>query len=254
MDSYSFKKMDNNSYNDMNIINNINNINNQSSNNKIIFNNNSLTLYKTDNFDLMLKQDKSTQTDYKLLYQKEEKKENDKKKEKEEKEEKEESKQKKRKFDADLMRDKIFKYFNKMVYNWLKISENKNDKINIYYFKFKNNKTIINECMNKQLKNLFLDQKENNAALGQRLKKTNNKLLIEKLQYRYEDIYKLFISQKEKINETKELLDNFYFLDDFLEELKKKNENNEYLSRLKEVALNYEIWKNKKAHLWGKKK
>ena len=254
MDSDSFQKKVNESYDDMNNINNINN-NNQSNKNKNIFNNNNLTLDRTVKFYVMMKNPKIdawTQTNYKLLYQKEEKKEKDKNEDNEENKEIVNNKQKKRKDDADLMRDKIFKYFNKMVYNWIKNTKNNNDKINIYHFIFKNNKTTINECMNKQLKNLFL--KEIDGKLDQKLKQINNNLLIKKLEYKYEDIYKLFISQKEKINKSEELLKDFYFLDDFLEELKKKKEDDEYLSRLKEVALHYDKWKDKKTHLWGKKK
>ena len=137
MDSDSFQKKVNESYDDMNNINNINN-NNQSNKNKNIFNNNNLTLDRTVKFNIMnnLKIDAWTQTNYKLLYQKEEKKEKDKNEDNEENKEIVNNKQKKRKDDADLMRDKIFKYFNKMVYNWIKNTKNNNDKINIYHFIF----------------------------------------------------------------------------------------------------------------------
>ena len=183
------------------------------------------------------KKDESTQTEPNALYIKEEDipittnevKEN-----------------KKRKFSPDLIRDKIFKHFNKMLFNWISKTKNDDDNIDIISYQFeKNNKQCILESMNKSLKELFISENQ-----IEELQNINNELLISKLKFKYEEIYKIFISEPEQINPENyvdNFLDNFQVLRDFLETLKGK-ETKEYISKVKDIALNYEKWKNKKMH------
>ena len=63
----------------------------------------------------------------------------------------------KRKDHADLIRSKLFNYFNKMLYNWIISSKGKNDKITIQqYFLKQNKKDNIKEVMTKKLKDIFI--------------------------------------------------------------------------------------------------
>ena len=161
-------------------------------------------------------------------------------------EEEEDEPKSKRKISPDLIRDKIFNYFNKMIYIWL-ITKNKNIEINQYSFK-KNNKTIISETFNKSLKDLFISKTQVND-----LDKTINKLLKNKVNLKYEEAYKMFIYgvDKNEKDKKKEFLENFPFLEDFLKQMEGK-ENNEYISRVREVATRYHEWIDKKIHLFKK--
>lgn len=153
---------------------------------------------------------------------------------------------KKRKYSPDLIRDKIFKYFNKKLFFWISISKTKEDNIDIISYQFeKNNKKYIIEAMNKSLKELFIPKNK-----IEEIKNINNELLKYKLDFKYEKIYKIFICDSNKINPKDYLenfLDKFEFLDDFLVSMKGK-ETEEYIGKVKAIALNYENWKNKKMH------
>ena len=63
----------------------------------------------------------------------------------------------KRKNCTDLIRSKLFNYFNKMLYNWIISSKDQNDKaiIQQYYLK-QNKKDNIKEVMGKKLKDIFI--------------------------------------------------------------------------------------------------
>ena len=98
--------------------------------------------------------------------------------------------------------------------------------------------------MNKQLKELFLlDINDINQI--------DNELLKQKLELKYEDVYKNFISGSYTINLDEELYENFQFLDDFLRNMM-NTEEEEYINKVKKIALRYDDWKNKKIHLFKK--
>ena len=144
-----------------------------------------------------------------------------------------------RKYSSDLIRDKLFKYFNNILFYWLMKSKTNNSDVNIKKFQFeKNNKKCISEAMNKKLKDLFVSENEIN--------KIDNGVLRQKLEFKYEYIYKLFISETRNSTESDDLLENFKFLDDFLKELELKKEKLDYILKVKNVALSYDIWKDKK--------
>ena len=207
------------------------------------YNNNNLIFKETDHFEIKGKSTREigTQTNFNYLYKEEEKliKTN-------------------RKYQDDLIRDKIFKFFNRMIYNWLKSPENEkekdNDDIVILNFHFqKNNKSYINDSMNKLLKDLFIYPEKD---LEEKIKKINNDLLKYKLGLGYKYVYNIFTSNKVEIKESEEFLKGFVFLDEYIEQLKEKEKyekNDEYFVRLKTVALNYNDWKDKKARLWKNK-
>jgi hypothetical protein len=158
-------------------------------------------------------------------------------------------------YQADLIRDKIFTFFNGMIFDWLTSTKNEKDcDLDIINFRFsKNNKECINDSMNKRLKELFLYPKKD---LEEKLKQINNELLKYKLELEYKYIYNIFISNKDSIKENEEFLKNFVLLDEYIEQLKlnpKFEQNQEYITRLKKVALNYNEWKDKKVHLFKKK-
>ena len=142
-----------------------------------------------------------------------------------------------------------------MIFNWLTNSKNEKDNydITITYFQFtKNNKKCINDSMDKTLKELFIYPIED---VEEKLNQINNNLLKYKLGLEYKYVYNIFISNKDLINEREEFFKNFIFLDEYIENLKLKKkyeQNQEYIERLKKVALNYNEWKDKKVHLWKK--
>ena len=160
-----------------------------------------------------------------------------------------ELKNKQRKNSPDLIRDKIFKFFNKKLFHWILESKTDNDKIDIISYQFeKNNKQCILKAMNKYLKELFISK--NQIEEVQNIK---NELLKYKLEFKYEDIYKIFICDRKEVKPEKYLehfLDKFEFLGDFLKSLEVK-ETKEYINKTKDIALNYEKWKNKKMHFSG---
>ena len=189
-----------------------------------------LTIIKIENFEVHFKENNSTQTESSPLS---------------DMIDEIPSKKKTRKYSPDLIRDKIFKNFNKILYNWIYSSKNENDNINIIQYNLeKNNKKCISQAMNKQLKELFLlDINDINHI--------DNELLKQKLELKYEDVYKNFISESCKININEELYKNFQFLDDFLRNMM-NTEEEEYINKLKKIALRYDDWKNKKIHLFKK--
>ena len=148
---------------------------------------------------------------------------------------------KSRKDSADLIRDKLFKYFNNILYYWIIYSKSENIDIKKYQFE-KNNKKCIAEAMNKYLKELFISINEIN--------KIDNNILKQKLDYKYEDIYNIFISEPEESIKNKKLFKNFKYLKDFLKELELKKESEDYILKVKNVALSYEEWKNKKIKIY----
>ena len=188
-------------------------------------------LYITNN-----KKDQSTQTEPNALYIEEEDIPNI----------INELKNKPRKYSPDLIRDKLFKYFNKMLFKWIGISKTDNDNIDIISYQFeKNNKQCILNSMNKYLKELFISKNQ-----IEEIQNIKNELLKFKLEFRYEDIYKIFICEPKEVkpeNYLDNFLDKFAFLEDFLKSLEVK-ETKEYIKKTKDIALNYEKWKNKKMH------
>ena len=156
----------------------------------------------------------------------------------------------KRKISPDLIRDKIFNHFNKVLYIWL-TANIKDDKPEVIQFTFQqNNKTKISETMEKQLKEIFFDPEEIN-----RLNITDNEFLKEILELKYEDIYNIFIGQpknSEEKNNTK-FLNHFSYLSDFLKEMEGK-ECQEYITRVREVATRYKEWIKNKIHLFKNSK
>ena len=200
-----------------------------SSNSKLDNKTTFLVKIQTDNFEIKDKENISTQTNSNLLEENDEIN----------------GKKKRRKYLPDLIRDKIFKNFNKMLFNWINSSKNKNDNINIIQYSLKkNNKENISQAMNKLLKELFvLDINDINQI--------DNELLKQKLELKYEDVYKIFISDHSTININEELFKNFSFLNDFLRNLE-KTEKEDYINKVKEIALRYDDWKNKKIHLFKK--
>lgn len=154
---------------------------------------------------------------------------------------------KKRKYDTDLIRNKIFIYFNKMLYNWLINALPDDEKKEINQISLtKINKEKINSLMGQTMKSLFLLPEETE-------KKFDDKLL-QKLGYKYQELYNIFIS-KSKSNDfgkNNDLFQNFYYLDDYLSDIR-KIEDNEYIGKVRKVAIEYEKWMNNKAHLFKKK-
>ena len=152
---------------------------------------------------------------------------------------------KKRKNDTDLIRNKIFIQFNKVIYNWLLNSKSEKDKIKIIqYHPKKLNKNIINILMSKKIKELFIQKDSSSIIINESLKK--------KLEFYYKDLYDYFISEKEYINENNEILNDFPNLNNYLESLKGNEEEN-YINKLKTIALGFNKWKDKKVHLFKKK-
>lgn len=198
-----------------------------------IFNYNNFNIeQKSNNFQIQTnRKNASTQTDPKLLYIEEEK----------DTIELNTNYFKTRKDSPDLIRDKIFKFFNKMLYEWILSTKTSKDDIEIIRYSFKNNKKFIVESMKKYLKELFVKENQISAV-----NKINNELLKNKLERKYEDIYKIFISEQ-NIN-IGNFYDNFKFLKDFLKDMEEKNEKKEYIDKVKDIALRYEEWKGKKIH------
>ena len=152
---------------------------------------------------------------------------------------------KKRKNDTDLIRNKIFIQFNKVIYNWLLNSKSEKDKIKIIqYHPKKLNKNVINILMSKKIKELFIQKDSSSIIINESLKK--------KLEFYYKELYDYFISEKEYINENNEILNDFPNLNNYLESLKGNEEEN-YINKLKTIALGFNKWKDKKVHLFKKK-
>lgn len=230
----------------------------QSSNNfEIIFNNNiNLQINKINNIEYIEENkqktinseqinlcNKLTQTEYCTLYEYENKE--DIEESIEEKFDKLNKKKRKRKECTDLIRSKLFNYFNKMIYNWIKTSKDKDDKIEIQQFSLKqNNKDNIKEVMSKQLKDLFVSKITTEQI--------TNGLLIKKLDSNYKTLFDYFISDRNKNDENKEFLKNFIFLNKYLESLK-GIESDEYINRIRKVAQEYDLWLGKKVHLFKRK-
>ena len=128
-----------------------------------------------------------------------------------------------------------------MLYDWISKTKTSSDNIEIVRYNFKNNKKFILESMNKYLKELFVKEKQ--IAEVNNIK---NDLLKNKLERKYEELYKIFIKD-ENIN-MGNFYDNFKFLKDFLKEMEAKNEKKEYIEKVKDIALRYEEWKDKKIH------
>ena len=196
-----------------------------------------------DNFEYIVTHDKSSQTESIIFPTEKEASSypilNEKRKRKRE--------TKGRKFSPDNIRGKIFTNFNKKLLKWLRFSKEKDDNIKIISFHFKKNKEVIKSFMNKKLKELFVQNKEPND-----LNELKNELLKQKLETKYEDLYKFFINENNNVNKDKKFLENFYFLEDYLKQLG-KTESKEYISKTKEVATRYKEWENKKTHLFKKK-
>ena len=187
---------------------------------------------------------KLTQTEYCALY-KYENKEDIEKSIEEEKIDKLNKKKRKRKQCTDLIRSKLFNYFNRMVYNWIKSSKDKNDKIEIQQYSLKqNNKDNIKEAMSKQLKDIFIPKTSTEQI--------TNELLIKKLDSNYKTLFDFFISDGNKNDENNEFLKNFTFLNNYLESLK-GIESDEYINRVRKVAQEYDLWLGKKVHLFKRK-
>ena len=161
--------------------------------------------------------------------------------------EKDPKNKKSRKNDTDLIRNKIFTKFNKMLYNWIKKSINNNDNIHIIKYHSNFNKNSISNLMNKYLYELFLS--DNNSKIKDTIK---NELLKEKFNSKFKTIYDYFIMEKNSIEilkKSKDFWTNFYFLEDYLEELKEKEDEN-YINRMKIISLEYNKWLNNKVHLF----
>ena len=165
--------------------------------------------------------------------------------------EKDPKNKKSRKNDTDLIRIKLFNYFNNMLFNWIQKSIN-HRKYNIHIIQYhsKINKNTISTIMNKYLYEVFLQ--ENDSKIIDTIK---NELLKEKLNSKYKTIYDYFISPKnsvELLQKSKNFWKNFYFLEDYLEELKEK-ENDIYINRMKIISLEYNKWLNNKVYFFKKK-
>ena len=152
---------------------------------------------------------------------------------------------KKRKDSPDLIRSKLFNYFNKMLFNWIISSKDKKDKAIIQQYCLKQNKKDnIREVMAKKLKDIFKPKIS--------LEQITNELLLKKLDSKYETLFDYFISDGNISDENKDFLKNFTFLNNYLETLR-SNESNEYINRVREVAQNYNLWLEKKVHLFKRK-
>ena len=222
-------------------------LNNESGNN-LKNKNNEMKITNSETFVYLVNpiekhnEDKETQTEFSQLYIKENEEEGE---EEEEKKLLKKKKKKKRKNDTDLIRNKIFNHFNKVIYNWLIISKNDQDKIEIIQYRpEKLNKELISTLMGHKIKELFVQKNSSNIII--------NNLLKKKLEYTYQELYNYFISDKENINEEKEFLNDFFYLKNYIESLKGKEDEN-YINRLKTIALEFDKWKDKKVHLFKKK-
>lgn len=222
-------------------------LNNESGNN-LNNKNNEMKITNSETFVYLVNpiekhnEDKETQTEFSQLYIKENEEEGE---EEEEKKLLKKKKKKKRKNDTDLIRNKIFNHFNKVIYNWLIISKNDQDKIEIIQYRpEKLNKELISTLMGQKIKELFVQKNSSNIII--------NNLLKKKLEYTYQELYNYFISDKENINEEKEFLNDFFYLKNYIESLKGKEDEN-YINRLKTIALEFDKWKDKKVHLFKKK-
>lgn len=223
---------------------NLSQIKSSSQLNEINFINNNIIKWKIDpnKIEVIIrKEDKSTQTDPFPLYKKEEEKDA-----KTQNINQNNLNKKHYKDSPDLIRSKLFNYFNKMLYSWLNKPKIEARDIIIHYRLKKNNKYNIKETMNKFLKELFISPENIN-----RINQINNNLLKKKLDYKYENIYNFFISNKNEIQkdeEYEEFFENFIFLDDYLKELA-KIEKKDYARKIKEIALTYYKWKDYKCHI-----
>ena len=222
-------------------------LNNESGNN-LNNKNNEMKITNSETFVYLVNpiekhnEDKETQTEFSQLYIKENEEEGE---EEEKKKLLKKKKKKKRKNDTDLIRNKIFNHFNKVIYNWLIISKNDQDKIEIIQYRpEKLNKELISTLMGQKIKELFVQKNSSNIII--------NNLLKKKLEYTYQELYNYFISDKENINEEKEFLNDFFYLKNYIESLKGKEDEN-YINRLKTIALEFDKWKDKKVHLFKKK-
>ena len=223
-------------------------LNNESGNN-LNNKNNEMKITNSETFVYLVNpiekhnEDKETQTEFSQLYIKENEEEGE--EEEEKKKLLKKKKKKKRKNDTDLIRNKIFNHFNKVIYNWLIISKNDQDKIEIIQYRpEKLNKELISTLMSQKIKELFVQKNSSNIII--------NNLLKKKLEYTYQELYNYFISDKENINEEKEFLNDFFYLKNYIESLKGKEDEN-YINRLKTIALEFDKWKDKKVHLFKKK-
>ena len=151
----------------------------------------------------------------------------------------------KRKDCTDLIRSKLFNYFNKMLYKWIISSEDINDEIKIQpYCLRQNNKESIKEVMTKKLKDIFLPKNPTEQI--------TNKLFIKKLETNYKTLFDYFISDDNISKENEDFFKNFVFLNNYLETLK-ESESDEYINKVSQVAKEYESWLGKKVHLFKKK-
>ena len=141
--------------------------------------------------------------------------------------------------------NKIFIYFNKMLYNWLikAIPDDEKKQINQISLA-KINKEKIRSLMNKTLKSLFLLPEEAENKFDDRL--------LQKLGYKYQELYNLFISKSNDFGIENELFQDFYYLENYLSDIR-KIEDNEYINKVRKVATEYEKWMNNKVHLFKKK-
>lgn len=197
-----------------------------------------MIISKVDNFEILDNKNKYTQTELSSLFIKEN----------EDNKEQNIQKIKQRKNDTDLIRNKLFIYFNNMLYNWIKISINNNDNVHVipYHFKIINKKNILS-IINKNLYELFVHEYDCKI-----IDTMQNELLKEKLKCKYKTIYDYFITEKNSIGllqKNQDFWTNFKFLEDYLEELKEK-ENDIYINRMKVISLEYNKWLNEKVHLF----
>ena len=221
---------------------------------QIIFNNNNFNLELTKTNDIKYiensKQNinpinscsKFTQTEFCALYEYENKEDLEDIEDIEEEEKIDKLNKRKRKNCTDLIRSKLFNYFNKMLYNWIISSKDKIDKslFQQYYLK-QNKKDNIKEVMEKKLKDIFIP---NNST-----EQITDELIIKKLDSNYKTLFDYFISDGNISNENREFFKNFTFLNNYLETLK-RDENEEYINRVRKVAKEYNLWLDKKVHLF----
>jgi len=151
----------------------------------------------------------------------------------------------KRKNCTDLIRSKLFNYFNKMLYNWIISSKDQNDKaiIQQYYLK-QNKKDNIKEVMGKKLKDIFIPKNS--------IEQITNELILKKLDSYYKTLFDYFISDGNISNENKEFFKNFTFLNNYLEALR-RDESEDYINRVRTVAEKYDSWLGQKVHLFKRK-
>ena len=132
-----------------------------------------------------------------------------------------------------------------MLYNWLikAIPDDEKKQINQISLP-KINKEKIRSLMNKTLKSLFLLPEEAENKFDDRL--------LQKLGYKYQELYNLFISKSNDFGIENELFQDFYYLENYLSDIR-KIEDNEYINKVRKVATEYEKWMNNKVHLFKKK-